>query len=60
MLVGEILDELANPRPELVREVRRRGADERVDVVEGGLGHAGQTNRGPIGAKSSPLQCQAL
>ena len=45
MVGGQILDELADARAELVREVRRRGADEGVDVVARRLGHAGKPNR---------------
>jgi drug/metabolite transporter (DMT)-like permease len=37
--LGELADELAEARAELVCEVRRRGADERVDVVAGWLAH---------------------
>ena len=40
MVVREVLDQLANARAQLVREVRGRRADESVDVVAGRLGHA--------------------
>jgi hypothetical protein len=39
MVLGELLDKLEDARAQLVREVRRRGADDRVDVVLGRLGH---------------------
>ena len=37
VVLGQRRHELADARPELVREVRRRRAYERVDVVAGGL-----------------------
>jgi hypothetical protein len=40
MVLGKVLDELEDARAELVREVRRRRSDERVDVILGGLGHS--------------------
>jgi hypothetical protein len=60
VLVGEILDELSNTCPELIREVWSRGTNERVDVVEGRLSHVGQPNRGALAANWWPKQCQAL
>ena len=39
VLLGQVADELAHARAQLVREVRRRGPDEGVDVGEGRLGH---------------------
>ena len=36
---GEVLHELFDASPKLIREVRRRRSDERVDVVAGDLGH---------------------
>jgi hypothetical protein len=39
VIVDESLDELAHASSDLVREVRRRRADEGVDVVAGWLGH---------------------
>jgi len=42
VILGKIADELAHARAQLVREVRRRGADEGVDVGEGRLGHRGR------------------
>jgi hypothetical protein len=44
----------------LIREVWSRRTNERVDVVEGRLGHVGQPNCGAIAANSWPKQCQAL
>jgi drug/metabolite transporter (DMT)-like permease len=41
---GEVLHELFDASAELVREVRRRRSDERVDVVAGDLGHAGRVS----------------
>jgi drug/metabolite transporter (DMT)-like permease len=41
---GEVLHELFDASSELVREVRRRRSDERVDVVAGDLGHAGRVS----------------
>src|SRR5262249_22597414 len=44
--LGEVGHELAEPCPQLVGEVRCGGADERVDVVAGGLArHPGKPNR---------------
>ena len=42
MVVREILDQLADTRTELVREVRRRRSDEGVDVVARRLCHGRQ------------------
>ena len=38
MVLGQALDHLTHARADLVREVRRRRPDERVDVLPGRLG----------------------
>ena len=42
MVGREVGDQLAHPRAELEREVRRRRADEGVDIADRGLGHRAQ------------------
>ena len=42
VVVGEVGHELTHPGSELIREVRRRGADEGVDVVSRRLDHRAQ------------------
>jgi drug/metabolite transporter (DMT)-like permease len=44
VVVWQLCDQLGDARPQLVREVRCRGPDERVDVVEGRLSHAPKPN----------------
>jgi drug/metabolite transporter (DMT)-like permease len=45
LVVGrEIVHELFDASPELIREVRRRRSDERVDVVAGDVGHAARVS----------------
>ena len=44
MVVRQVGDQLAHSRAELVREVRRRGSDERVDVVARGFCHVWKPN----------------
>ena len=44
MIPGEVGDQLADPGAQLVREVRRRRPDQRVDVLASRLGHRGQPN----------------
>src|ERR1039457_186998 len=44
MVVRQVDEELLDARAQLVREVRRRGPDEGVDVGEGRLGHRGNPN----------------
>src|SRR5688572_33255996 len=41
----EVLHELQDSCAQLIREVRRRGADDRIDVVLGRLGHRLKANR---------------
>ena len=41
MIGRQVLDQLADARSQLVREVRRRRPDEGVDVADRGLGHFG-------------------
>lgn len=49
VILREVLDQLADARTELVREVRRRGAEKGVDLVARRLGHAAKRNEAPIG-----------
>ena len=39
VVLGQVFDQLQDTRAELVREVRRRRTDDRVDVVSGRNGH---------------------
>ena len=41
MVLGEVLDQVSQPCPDLEGEVRGRGADERLDVLDGGLAGLG-------------------
>src|SRR5438105_12088204 len=50
VLGGQVLDQLANSSTQLVGEVRRRRADERVDVLERRLCHRAQAYRPSVGA----------
>ncbi len=43
--LGKALDELEDARPQLVREMRGRRPDDRVDVVLRRLGHEAKANR---------------
>ena len=45
VVLRQVLDELEDARAQLVGEVRRRGPDDRVDVVLGRLGHRLKANR---------------
>ena len=51
IVVGKVLDQLPNARAKLVCEVRRRGTDERVDVVARDLRHAAKPNA-PLGSRA--------
>ena len=44
IVCGQILDQLAHPSPELESEMRRRGPNEGVDIVDRGRGHARKRN----------------
>lgn len=48
VLGRKVLDELADPRTQLVCEMGRRRADERVDVVNGWLGHGRKPTAGSV------------
>src|SRR6266550_3540460 len=45
-LLRKVLDQLLDPGPELIREVRRRRRDQRVDVVPGRLRHRAKPTTG--------------
>jgi drug/metabolite transporter (DMT)-like permease len=52
MVLGEVVDQLLHPRPELVGKVRRSRPDEGVDVVLRRLGHGVEANE-PLPAGAS-------
>jgi hypothetical protein len=45
VILGQVLDELTEPRAKLVREVRRCRPDQRVDVVAGRFAHRAERYR---------------
>ena len=54
LVVGwEVFDQLADARAQLVREVRRCGPDEGVDVADRGLGHTARSVTGTSGSEAT-------
>src|SRR5438093_6988394 len=58
-LFRSLRDQLAHARPQLVREVRRRRADEGVDIVDRRLGHRSEEHTSELQSLTN-LVCRLL